>query len=358
MRCYIKSKTLLYILLGILSLGFCLTKSENASAYTYWVNNPINYNIERTFYDTGGLHIKQVLNPNSYPANILGPDANGYNILYGFTINAVDINSNLYKQFNTVYFDIQIDAASNELGPYFRDNRNSLRLRVIANNTFQFGTCNVTEQQTNYVRYRCTAALTQNFKPNYAYILFGEMDNPVSEMFWAYPVTRRIQITYFGWGFDALDDPNTAYLQQLAEQNTTIINQNNQIINGQQQIDDSVNHPDYIDEERQELEDTQDDAEESANSAGEDVENSTSSLTQTMGQVVNEIRNAQPTNCNITINPRANQFEIGTINLCNAPARIRTMIETVVVVAVTLGVFRTCYSIFNQFMYYVRKEQE
>ena len=101
-------------------------------------------------------------------------------------------------------------------------------------------------------------------------------------------------------------------------------------------------------EERQEMEDNQEDLEDTTEQVQEDVEDGTSSLTETIGQVVTTIKNAQPTNCNVTINPRANQFELGTINLCNAPQSIRNTIQTVVVIAVTLGVFRTAYTIFNQ----------
>lgn len=356
MRCYIRSKTLLYILLGILSLGFCLIKSENASAYSYYVDRPTGFGLQRSFINSSGDYIvgQNYTNINSYPQTLLA--GNPLNYLLGFKFNAIDIRNNGYKTYNTVYFDTVIYANTAALGSAAYDTFD-MSVRLMANNTFQHGTCEVSEVQSNYIRYHCVVAATANFKPDYLYVTFGNYNYKQGQIYWGHAVSQ-ISVNYVGWGFDAQEDPNTAYLQQIAFQNQTIINQNNQIINGQQQIDDSVNHPDYIDEERQELEDTQDDAEESANSAGEDVENGTSSLTQTMGQVVNEIKNAQPTNCNITINPRAGQFEIGTINLCNAPANIRTMIETVVVVAVTLGVFRTCYSIFNQFMYYVRKEQE
>lgn len=356
MRCIEKSKVLLYILLGILSLGFCLIKSENASAYSYYVDRPTGIGLQRSFINSSGDVIlnQNYATLNSYPQNLLAADPLNY--LLGFRFNAIDIRNNGYKTYNTVYFDTVIYANTAALYSPAYDTFD-ISIRLLANNTFQQGTCEVSEIQSNYIRYHCVVAATANFKPDYLYVTFGNYNYQNGQAYWGQAVSQ-ILINYVGWGFDAQDDPNTAYLQQIAYQNQTIINQNQQIINGQQQIDDSVNHPDYIDEERQELEDTQDDAEESADSAGEDVANGTSSLTQTMGQVVDEIKNAQATNCNITINPRAGQFEIGTINLCNAPARIRTMIETVVVVAVTFGVFRTAYSIFNQFMYYVRKEQE
>lgn len=171
-----------------------------------------------------------------------------------------------------------------------------------------------------------------------------------------YTSYTRIITESGGGSSSGLTPEDKTWLQSQIQQ---VINSNN---TGNQALENVADEIEEMNqravEERQEMEDNQAELEDTTEQVQQDVEDSTSSLTETMGQVVNTIKNAQPTNCNVTVNPRADQFELGTLNMCNAPASVRNTIQTVVVIAVTLGVFRVAYSIFNQIMYLIRREQQ
>lgn len=202
---------------------------NDASAYSYYVDRPTGIGLQRSFINSSGNVIvgQNYTTINSYPQNILAQDPLNY--LLGFRFNAIDIRNNNYKTYNTIYFDTVIYANTAALYSPAYDTFD-ISIRLLANNTFQQGTCEVSEVQSNYIRYHCVVASTANFKPDYLYVTFGNYNYQDGQAYYGQAVSQFL-VSYIGWGFDAQDDPNTAYLQQIAQQNQTIINQNNQINN-------------------------------------------------------------------------------------------------------------------------------
>lgn len=119
---------------------------------------------------------------------------------------------------------------------------------------------------------------------------------------------------------------------------------------------DAVNNPEYIQQEKQDLEDSQTDLSDEATDASGEAESNTTNLTTAIGQVIDAFRNAQPSDCNLTMN--MGNFNLGTVNMCNAPSQILTTINLFLGIPLTIAVLHIAYTTLTRYLNAIRKEQE
>lgn len=122
-------------------------------------------------------------------------------------------------------------------------------------------------------------------------------------------------------------------------------------------IENAVNNPEYIQQEKEDLEDAESDAESSAEDASNDAETETQSLMQAIGSIIDVFRNAEPTNCKIPFN-LGRGFNGGEIDLCNAPNEVKTIIQTILAIPITLAVLHVAHSMLMLYLNTVREEQK
>lgn len=130
----------------------------------------------------------------------------------------------------------------------------------------------------------------------------------------------------------------------------------NGLVAAEQATTNAVNNPEYIQQEKEDLEDSQTDLSDEADNASGEAESNTTNLTTAIGQVIDAFRNAQPSDCNLTMN--MGNFNLGTVNMCNAPSQILTTINLFLGIPLTIAVLHIAYTTLTRYLNAIRKEQE
>lgn len=148
-------------------------------------------------------------------------------------------------------------------------------------------------------------------------------------------------------------DPTTAQLDTIIELLGGI--NLNGLVAAEQATTNAVNNPEYIQQEKQDLQDAKDDAEDSADDSQDDVDASTSSLLAVLSNFLGVLTSVTPSNCYLdgSLFPHLN---LGQLNLCeNAPPPAITALGSLLLIAFVIPlVYNTIKMIINLFSEFQR----
>lgn len=218
-------KRVIVALLVAFSTGFFIF-STDASAYSGWTNLS-NVTLRRTYISGSNQNIVgELVGYVPLPYNVVS-----YGWLEGITLHTIDVSGGNFKQYNVIYLDVQMQGQNYWMSSLdYKPLSASLRDNM---NTWYDMNCEYSSETTSSVQVRCTVALPQNRTPSVIDFYWGCQNGGC---ILAYATVAPIRLSYVGWGYDTSEDPAVQYLQQMSQQNQTIINQNQTVIDQNTQI--------------------------------------------------------------------------------------------------------------------------
>lgn len=118
---------------------------------------------------------------------------------------------------------------------------------------------------------------------------------------------------------------------------------------------ESINNPEWHEEEREEMQTAQDDADDAANNSSDEAESQTQSLRQGITNIITLVRDTPASDCNIRINFR---IDTGVMNMCQMPEQFRTTIQTVTTIVGVIAVLNISYELLLMYIDYIRSFQD
>lgn len=210
------------------------------------------------------------------------------------------------------------------------------------------------DSSQNIVQYAVDYQLNfvaDNKKPSYVFIRIGNNRNndlsiiPIINGLNSGNTARtRPMIRNASYDYSTSDDSSSS--AQLNQ----IIDNTSDLINGQKVIDNSINHPEWREEERQELQDATEEVDSRASDIGNDISESTNSIIDTARQIL-EVLKTPASDCFISVTTGSNGvLKLNNLDLCRAPNEILGLIQAVAGLVITVSILWTCYSIFLAIM--------
>lgn len=321
-------------------LAVCLLTSYHANALGITGGQVLHYQSGAMI----GYPSTVVLGQMGKSAEVLWYNFGDVNQWYGFDLRTIEeIPANSLVSFNITY------TMTNDSGPVGSLSYNGLQFED--GRTLLFDSCqDASRNFTNYTTWTCSYLYYNPYATYYIQTRGGNhiIEVPQSS---SVSVVRNVVIgtpSAIRLTNDGLSASDRAWLESVLPDSTSI----GQIEQG---VTDALEN--QADAEREELEDAQDEAESTADDAGEQAETATQSLTQTIGNVIDVIKNTEATNCEITVNIPG-MINIGTLNMCNMPQTYRDVINYVTSGVLILAILTTAYDIVLIYIDYIRSYQD